>query len=181
MILESDIEQKTWYRRLVRRRKDGLRMRRKDREITERKKIDDMIRSCYCCRLGFCDDGTAYIVPLNFGYISEEGKRVFYFHGAKEGRKLELIRRYHRAGFELDTAYQMHVGEAPCSYSAAFQSVIGAGRVDLVEEPEEKRKALCELMRHNTGKSDWTFTDGMLDAVCVFKLEVEEISCKEHE
>ena len=29
-------------------------------------------------------------------------------------------------------------------------------------------------MRHNTGKSDWTFTDGMLDAVCVFKLEVED-------
>ena len=86
---------------------EGLRMRRKDREITDRKKIDDMIRSCHCCRLGFCDEGTAYIVPLNFGYVSEEEKQVFYFHGAKEGRKLELIRKYHRAGFELDTAYQL--------------------------------------------------------------------------
>jgi len=28
-----------------------------------------------------------YIVPLNFGFKSENGRRTFYFHGAKEGKR----------------------------------------------------------------------------------------------
>lgn len=155
-------------------------MRRKDREINDGAAIDEIIRACHCCRLGFCDEGEAYIVPLNFGYVSEDGSRVFYFHGAREGRKLELIRKNHRAGFELDTGYQLHEGKNPCSYSAAFRSVIGSGWVDFVTEQEEKRRALRELMRHTAGEQDWQFTDSMLDSVCVFRLEVETLSCKEH-
>ncbi|HJC22920.1 MAG TPA: pyridoxamine 5'-phosphate oxidase family protein [Candidatus Eisenbergiella merdavium] len=55
-------------------------MRRSDREITESGRIDEIIRSCHCCRLGFCDGKDVYIVPLSFGYRSECGKRSFYFH-----------------------------------------------------------------------------------------------------
>ena len=66
-------------------------MRRTDREITDAEKITQIIQTCHCCRLGFCDNGAVYIVPLNFGYAEENGKRVFYFHSAKSGRKLDLI------------------------------------------------------------------------------------------
>lgn len=41
-------------------------------------------------------------------------------------------------------------------------------------------KALLELMKKNTGKSEWAFDERMLKAVCVFKLVVEDISCKNH-
>ena len=41
-------------------------------------------------------------------------------------------------------------------------------------------KALLELMKHNTGKAEWEFDERMLKAVCVFKLVVEDISCKNH-
>ncbi len=53
-------------------------MRRTDREITDAEKITQIIQTCHCCRLGFCDNGAVYIVPLNFGYAEENGKRVFY-------------------------------------------------------------------------------------------------------
>lgn len=43
-------------------------MRRTDREITDAEKITQIIQTCHCCRLGFCDNGAVYIVPLNFGY-----------------------------------------------------------------------------------------------------------------
>ena len=52
-------------------------MRRTDREITDAEKITQIIQTCHCCRLGFCDNGAVYIVPLNFGYAEENGKRVF--------------------------------------------------------------------------------------------------------
>lgn len=155
-------------------------MRRTDREVIDQEKIDGIIRDCYCCRLGFCDGGKAYIVPLSFGFVREGGKRVFYFHGAKEGRKLDLIRRTGYAGFEMDTHYKLNENEKACGWSARFRSVIGGGRVSLVEEPEEKWAGLRAIMLQNTGKAQWEFSTEMLEAVAVFKLEVEEISCKEH-
>lgn len=155
-------------------------MRRKDREITEQERIDEIIRACHCCRLGFCDQGKPYIVPLNFGYTKRDGTRVFYFHGAKEGRKIDCIRRSGWAGFEMDTHYKLNESEKACGYSARFRSVIGGGRISIVETAEEKREGLQVIMRHLTGKDQWEFEEKMLEVVCVFKLEVEELSCKEH-
>lgn len=155
-------------------------MRRKDREITGNEKINEIISNCHCCRLGFYDGGEVYIVPLNFGYTEKDSSRTFYFHGAKEGRKIDLISKTHSAGFELDTNYKLNEGETACQYSARFQSIIGTGRVAFVEDPAEKKAALQAIMIHNTGKDRWDFSDAMLNSICVFKLEVEEISCKEH-
>ena len=44
-------------------------MRRTEREITDLNKIKEIIENNQCCRLGFIDHGSVYIVPLNYGYI----------------------------------------------------------------------------------------------------------------
>lgn len=156
-------------------------MRRKDREITDSLKIADIISRCTCCRIGFNDDGGVYIVPLNFGYEVRDNTYVLYFHGAKEGRKLDLIRKNPQVGFEMDTDYALNEADIACGYSARFQSIIGNGVVSMVSEPEEKRLGLSLLMEHNTGKRDWDFNDKKLNAVAVFKLTVTKMSCKEHQ
>ena len=155
-------------------------MRRKDREITDTNRIESIIANCCCCRIGFNDDGKVYIVPLNFGYEINDGKYVFYFHGAKEGRKIRLIEKNPFVGFEMDTNYQLKPGGSACGYTAQFQSVIGTGTVVLMEDEREKEAALQLLMRHNAGKDGWEFSREMMDSVSVFKLIVEELSCKEH-
>lgn len=156
-------------------------MRRKDRQVLEAARIDEIIKSCTCCRIGFIDDDQVYIVPLNFGFEKQEGTRVFYFHSAKEGRKIDLIERCSRVGFEMDTNYQLRRGEVACECSAGFQSVIGTGRIDFVDSQEEKRKGLLSIMQHNTGQSDWAFNEKMVDQVCVFKVTVTDLACKDHE
>ena len=157
-------------------------MRRKDREITDRAKIMDIIDRCDCCRVGFFDAEAkqVYIVPLNFGYTEEEGKVTFYFHGAKEGRKMELIQKAPAVGFEMDTNYKLNEADEACEYSARFQSVIGNGRMRMIEDMEGKKHALNMVMKHATGKDDWEYDENMLKVVATFKLEVEELSCKEH-
>ncbi len=55
-------------------------MRRADREITDANKIDKIIMKCDCCRLGFLEEGGAYILPLNFGYTNESGTRTVVRH-----------------------------------------------------------------------------------------------------
>lgn len=77
-------------------------MRRKDREVTDPERIREIIKSCDCCRIGLVDDGVPYIVPLSFGYVQEGEMGCFYFHGASQGRKLELSRQNGTAGFELE-------------------------------------------------------------------------------
>ena len=155
-------------------------MRRKDREVTDREKIKSIILNCHCCRLGFVDEGEVYIVPLNFGFAEKEGKMTFYFHGAKEGRKIELIHKSPSVGFELDCNCEIIKGETACGYSARYQSVIGNGVVSFVNDMNEKYEALQTIMCHYTGKDNWEFTKEMADRVCVFKLEVDKLSCKVH-
>ncbi|MDO5409073.1 MAG: pyridoxamine 5'-phosphate oxidase family protein [Lachnospiraceae bacterium] len=155
-------------------------MRRHDREITDPTRINEIISACTCCRLGLNDDGKVYIVPLNFGYEENQQKKIFYFHGAVQGRKLELIQKTHYAGFELDTNYELHTAGTACAHSARFQSIIGTGKIDIIEYLQEKRRALGLIMYHNTQKADWDFPEKALQAVAVFKLEVDELTCKEH-
>lgn len=156
-------------------------MRRKDREVTDPQKIRQMIERCHCCRLGLCDQGKAYIVPLSFGYEERDGRYFFYFHGAKEGRKLDLMRENPYVGFELDTGYELTKGDSACQYGARFQSAIGEGKVTFLEKPEEKKEALQLLMKHYTGCAEWEMPDKALEAVCVFQMEALEMTCKEHE
>ena len=156
-------------------------MRRNDREITDMMKIEDIMSRCTCCRIGFQDDGKVYIVPLNFGYVAKGDTYIFYFHGAKEGRKIDLINKNPVVGFEMDTNYTLNEADQACGYSARFQSIIGNGIVSIVSEMNEKKLGLSLLMEHNTGKQNWDFDEKMLNAVTVFKLEVTKMSCKEHE
>ena len=157
-------------------------MRRKDREVLDEVKIDKFIRNCDCCRIGFYDkeNNEVYIVPLNFGYSHVDNKRIFYFHGAKEGRKIELISKTKKVSFEMDSNHELIIGKMACNYSERYQSVMGTGLISFVEDKDEKIAALNEIMFQSTGKKDWDFPEPMLNGVAVFMIEVISLSCKEH-
>ena len=157
-------------------------MRRKDREVLDETKIDEFIKNCDCCRIGFYDkeNNEVYIVPLNFGYSNVDNKKVFYFHGAKEGRKIELISKTKKVSFEMDSNHELIIGKMACNYSERYQSVMGTGLISFVEDKDEKIAALNEIMFQSTGKKDWDFPEPMFNGVAVFMIEVISLSCKEH-
>ncbi len=156
-------------------------MRRKERAVTDAAKLEEIVQKCQCCRIGLADNGQVYIVPLSFGYVKENGQYTLYFHSAKEGRKMDLIRKSPEAGFEMDTDYALKTAGSACGHSAYFKSIIGCGRIYIVEDAEEKKLGLRAIMEHTAGTGDWEFTEKMLDAVCVLKLIVSEMSGKENE
>ena len=153
-------------------------MRRKDREVKDKALIEQFIAKEQIIRIAFYDNGDLYIVPLNYGFIYENDKYVFYFHGAKAGRKFELSKSSPMVGFEIDGEYELLQADVACDYSAKFQSVIGTGRLSIIEDYEEKIKGLNALMNHISGKSEWDYSKDMVDAVAVFRLEVDKLSCK---
>lgn len=155
-------------------------MRRKEREVTCPERIEEIIKSSSCCRVGFSDNSEIYIVPLSFGYERVNDRYTLYFHGATEGRKMELAQESPRVGFEMDCGGTIAPASQACKFSVFFQSVIGSGIISPVTNLSEKMHALSLIMKHYTGTSEWDFPEKMLDAVAVLKLEVESLSCKEN-
>ena len=154
-------------------------MRRQDRQVTEQAKIDAVIESCDCIRLGLSAEEGAYIVPMNFGYVPGIPAK-FYMHSAKEGRKVSLIGAGRKAGFELDCAHRLGEAELGCKHTYFFRSVIGTGTIAPVEDAEEKKRALALIMAHYRKDRAFSFTDEQAASVAVFCLTVSELSCKEH-
>lgn len=152
-------------------------MRRIDREITDENRIEEFIAQEQILRVAFYDEGDIYIVPVNYGYSWDE-KYSFYFHGAKAGRKYELAKKKPAVGFEIDGDYRLLEGEEACDFSATFQSVIGTGVLSLVENTDEKVAGLNAIMKQTTMMEQWHYSDEMLEAVAVFRLDVEKLSCK---
>ena len=94
-------------------------MRRKDKEITDESEIESIIRNSLVCRLGLADNSTPYIVPLCFGYKDNR----LYFHSAKEGRKIEILKRNNEVCFEFDDNLEVKAGKAACDWGMNFQEV----------------------------------------------------------
>ena len=153
-------------------------MRRKERQVTDVSQIKDFILSEQILRVGFHDKDDIYIVPVNYGFIIEDEKYVFYFHGAKAGRKYELAKKTPNVGFEIDGNYSLIEGQEACDYSATFQSVIGTGTLSLVDDNADKIKGLNAIMKQTTSKNDWHYSNEMLEAVAIFRLDVDKLSCK---
>ncbi|GAB6062545.1 pyridoxamine 5'-phosphate oxidase family protein [Deferrisoma palaeochoriense] len=150
-------------------------MRRREREVTDPAEIEAILREATVCRLGLRWAEDVYVVPLSFGY--EPGR--LYFHGAPEGLKMELLRANPRACFEVDLVDGVRREGPPCSWGFRYRSVIGWGRVAVVENPEEKRRGLAAIVRQFGGDAGGaSFPEKALAATAVLRLEIERMTAK---
>lgn len=156
-------------------------MRKIDRQVTDPALINEIIEKMEAIRIGFYDGEEVYILPLSFGYEEAGGEYTFYMHGAKAGRKADLVKSCATAGFELDRSIEVKTDAEPCNHTVTYNSVIGHGAIEEVTDTAEKIRGLNAVMKQNTGKGDWKFPDKMIDATFVIKLKADWITCKVHE
>lgn len=149
-------------------------MRRSDKQISDKKEIEEIIRQSTICRLAMCDAGAPYIVPLSFGY--RDG--VLYFHSAKEGRKIEILRRNDQVCFEFDLDAEIVKAAAVCSWGVTYRSVIGTGRACFIEDPAEKQEAL-QIIVNQYGGDGSNMPAASVNNTLVFAVNIEEITGKQ--
>ena len=157
-------------------------MRRKEREVTARGEIEEILRACKVCHLAVNgEDGVPYIVPLNFGYSWQGTWPVLYMHCAPEGQKLELLRRDNRVAFEMDCGYAPE-GQADlaCTYTNRYASLIGAGDCEIVTAEDEKEAGLRHLMQHVIGARDWKFDRTALAHTVLLRVHVRKLTAKKN-
>ena len=117
-----------------------------------------------------------YCLPLSLVRVGEE----LYFHGAHEGRKTDLLRRFPQVCVTFvgdDHPYFT----SPAMYSTRFQSVIVTGTASEVTDPAEKTealRALCQKMTPDAMNSFMLAIEKSLAVTAVWKIHMEEISGK---
>jgi nitroimidazol reductase NimA-like FMN-containing flavoprotein (pyridoxamine 5'-phosphate oxidase superfamily) len=151
-------------------------MRRKEKEITEKAAIEAIIKKSLVCRLALSDNNSPYIVPLCFGYKD----KVLYFHGSQKGKKIDIIKKNQKVCFEFDTNTEIVKAEDACRWSMRYRSVIGFGKAVLLEDLDEKRKALNIIMSQYSDRT-FQFDDAILKKTAVIKLEIESMTGKQSE
>lgn len=148
-------------------------MRRSDREISDRGRIDDIIRRAQVCHLALCENDQPYVVPLNFGYDG----RYLYFHSAPEGKKLDILRKNGRVAFAFDILHSIITSERACNWGAAYESVIGSGTAEMVDTSEEKRIALGAIMRQYGGEAAY-LSEEEIRQVAVVRVRIDSVTGK---
>ena len=120
------------------------------------------------------DGEMPYVVPLSFGY---DGKNI-YLHGAKEGRKIDILKRNPKVCFEFETECEVLPAERACSFTMRYRSVIGYGNACFLEDSEEKIAAMRIIMRHYTDKT-FAFTENDVKNIAVIRIDIEQIAGKQ--
>ena len=136
--------------------------------------IKAIIKKATVCRLGIVYGDRPYIVPLCFGYQDN----AIYFHGALKGQKIDLINKNPKVCFEFDIPSDATGEEEACKWSMEYQSVIGFGKAVLIEDPDEKRKALGVIMAQYSDQQ-FKFPDNMVKATAIIKVEIESMTGKQ--
>ncbi|MEE0819971.1 pyridoxamine 5'-phosphate oxidase family protein [Catenibacterium sp.] len=154
-------------------------MRRKDREITDFDEMMKIIAKCDTCRVAMYDETFPYIVPLNFGTDLEDDQLYLYFHGAKIGKKIDLMRKNKNVSFEMDCEHNIILYNERMSCTMGYESVIGYGEVEFLSE-EEKMHGLKVLMRHYH-EEDFKFNTKMIGAIEVFRIKVLSMTGKKRD
>lgn len=121
------------------------------------------------------DDGYPYAVPLSYVY---DGEKI-YFHCAKNGHKLDAVRRNEKASFCVIDKDEI----VPEEYTTYFRSVIAFGRIRILEETGEKWAAIDKLAlkyapnstvddREQAIRREWA-------PLCVLEMTIDHVTGKE--
>lgn len=95
------------------------------------------------------DDGYPYGIPLSHWFCEENGN--IYFHGAKEGHKLDAIAKWDRVSFCVYDEGFRREGE----WALNIRSVVVFGRIRLVDDEEKARQICTNLCRKFTDDEEY--------------------------
>ena len=148
---------------------------RRHRQQLSREECERILGRCTSGVLALTGDGGyPYAVPLS--YVYADGAIIF--HSAVEGHKVDAIRRDNRCSFCVIEQDEIK----PAEFTTYFRSVIAFGRIQILENDNEKVRALRLLgSRYSPGDEHGLQREinKSLDHVLLLRLDVEHLSGKQ--
>ncbi len=149
-------------------------VRRKDRLIAKEQCFEILKKAGFGVLALSGDGGYPYGVPLN--YVFDGGK--IFFHCAKEGHKIDAIRRDPKASFCVVAGESV----SPKEYTTYYESVIVFGKVRIIDDESEMLAAVKKLAQKyapdNTREEEENEINKFRAALCMLEMTIEHISGK---
>jgi nitroimidazol reductase NimA-like FMN-containing flavoprotein (pyridoxamine 5'-phosphate oxidase superfamily) len=150
-------------------------MLKKNREITDPSEMEQILKLGQIISVAMCHSDQPYVLPFNYGFLNG----LIYIHSAKEGFKLEVLAKNPKVSFNVITDVQLLPADYPKDCSVAYSSVVGFGRVRMVDDPVEKLAALEAIMVQYYPKNDaWQYPEKVVAACTVWCIEIEHLTGK---
>ena len=161
-------------------------MRRDEFNVQDEKSINEILTECEYGTLSLISDNKPYCVALNF--VKYENS--IFFHGAKEGKKIEAIKNNNLASFLVVKPYSLIPSYfsdtlAACPATQFFASVFIEGKIDFIEDVNKKSdvlNALMEKLQSDGGYEriayDKPMYTKMIEKTAILELKQTNISCK---
>ena len=149
-------------------------MRRREKEIGGREVLEEILQLATVCHLAMSENDQPYVVPLNFGYRDN----ALYFHCAREGKKVDILRKNNCVGFEVDVDHELVKGASACEWGMKGRSVVGTGKAYLVDDPAGKRQGLDVIMKHYGAPEPFSYKEKGFEKALIIKVEIESMSGK---
>jgi len=149
-------------------------MRRSDKEITTKTFTNKILSEAEIIRIAMVDEGNPYLVAMNYTYANG----FIYMHSAKEGRKIDILKKNNKVAFQVDTSSELVLREEACNCGTKYLSVFGTGKAIFIDDLEEKTKALDKIMSKYTGKVEFEYPEKMLEKTLVIKVKIESVTGK---
>lgn len=146
------------------------------RILSHHKEITEIIHRCQICHVAMVTpEGNPYLVPMNFGFEED----IIYLHSAQKGKKIDCLKNHPEAciNFTTDQVLRYQNEEVACSWSMKYRSVLCYGRVEFIEDPEQKRKALDILMKQYSGRP-FTYNDPSIREVSCWMVRVQRFDAR---
>jgi len=149
-----------------------------NREIKDRKEIDEIINDSLICYVGSVDGDKPYVLPFNFAY---DGSSIF-LHSANAGKFHEVLdnNRNLCITFNIENEVFYRHEHVACSWGMKYKSVIVRGKAEYVNDFDEKVKIMNMIMKKYAGKDDFTFNSPAIKNVKVICIDITEVSGKKY-
>ncbi len=149
----------------------NISIRRKDRGRLDKEFIEGVLLKATEIYVAFATDGAPHVIPLNFVYMENK----IYFHCAKEGYKLDCIKKNPKVGFT--TAIDVHI--IPEEATTLYKSVVGTGHMIFVEDVQEKGFALDALAQRYGASCQRPASPTDIARTGVLRIDIETLCGKE--
>jgi nitroimidazol reductase NimA-like FMN-containing flavoprotein (pyridoxamine 5'-phosphate oxidase superfamily) len=150
-------------------------MRRKEREITDRTEIEAIIRSANLMHIALADGDMPFLVPVFYGFDGT----ALYFHSSKVGTKIEIIKRNNNICFEISVNHGIIENEIACDFEVKHKTVIGIGKAVFTTDEAEKIKGLDLIVAQFTDKK-FDYPKSNLQHTAVIRIDIDSIKGKKH-
>lgn len=136
----------------------------------------DILWRCDTARIGMSGPDGPYVVPVSFGMEVADGRAALYFHCARKGLKADLLASDSRVCVEGDIFLGYEVERH--GITTRYESAIGFGRCEIVEDDGEILKGLRLICEH-CGFSEVPLDTCLgLAAVRVYRVDLESVTGK---